>query len=350
MTDEKKKKAGKARWIGVPQETRKALVSQAAHARWQKADGVRVADYRGEVDLAGFVLACAVLDDGTRVLSERSVSSALAHERTPADYSRKQVAAAAGQEVLPAFISPTLAKYLPPEARKKLANPIRYQLKKGFGIPAIGIEATLLADICEAFLSAREDGALSPAELGKAKAADRLMRALARVALVALIDEATGFQVARDRDELQKLLAKYVSEEHRPWMQKFPNEYYVELFRLRNVKTDDVRKRPQYFGKLTNDVVYSRLLPGMLPKLDEVNPTNEQGRRARKHHQHLLEQGDEHLTRHLAGVVYLMRSSANWTEFMKALNRASPVQAEQPAPALEAEAAAEDSGIGRRKR
>lgn len=327
MVDEKKKMAGKARWIGVPEETRKMLVSQAAHARWKKeADVVRVADYRGEIDLAGFELGCAVLDDGTRVLSERSVSVALGHQRHPADYDRKQVAAATGQEVLPAFISSVVANYLPASAKSKLANPIRYQLKKGFGIPAIGVEATLLADICEAFLAAREDGVLPQEELGKARAADRLMRALARVALVALIDEATGFQVVRDRDELQKLLAKYVSEEHRPWMQKFPNEFYVELFRLRNVKTDDVRKRPLYFGKLTNDLVYSRLLPGMLPKLDEVNPTNEQGRRARKHHQHLLEQGEEHLKKHLTGLVYLMRSSASWTDFMKAVNRAAPVQ------------------------
>ena len=109
-------------------------------------------------------------------------------------------------------------------------------------------------------------------------------------------------------------------------MQVFPNEFYVELFRLRNVKTDDVRKRPLYFGKLTNDLVYSRLLPGILPKLDGVNPTNEQGRRARKHHQHLKDQGEEHLKTHLAGLVYLMRSCGSWAEFMKAVNKAAPIQ------------------------
>jgi hypothetical protein len=59
---------------------------------------------------------------------------------------------------------------------------------------------------------------------------------------------------------------------------------------LRNLKTDDVRKRPPYFGKLTNDLVYSRLVPGMLPRLDEVNPVNQHGNRARRHHQHLLKQ------------------------------------------------------------
>ena len=326
--DEKKQSAGKARWVGVPEATKKALVSKAAHARWQKAEGVRVAEYPGEIKLAGIQLSCAVLDDGTRVLSERGVSSALGHLRLPDDYNRKNLAAAAGDEVFPAFLSPSVASFLPEEVRRKLAHPIRYQLRKNFGIPAIGIEATLLADICEAFLAARESGTLPSEDNGKAKAADVLMRALARVALVALIDEATGFQVVRDRDELQKLLEKYVSEEHRPWMRTFPDEYYVELFRLRNVKTDDVRKRPLYFGKLTNDVVYSRLLPGMLPRLDEVNPANDQGRRSRKHHQHLMKQGEEHLKKHLMGVVYLMRASASWNDFMQALDRASPIQAD----------------------
>jgi hypothetical protein len=338
MTDENKKKAGKARWIGVPKAERKVLVSKAAHARWKKDAGtVRVADYRGEVDLAGHKLACAVLDDGTRVLSERSLSAALDHQRHPADYDRKQLATAAGEEVLPAFVSSVAANYLSAATKTKLANPIRYQLKKGFGIPGVGVDATLLADICESYLAAREDGVLPVEEVGKARAADRLMRALARVGLVALIDEATGFQVVRDRDELQRLLEKYVSEEHRPWMQKFPNEFYVELFRLRNLKTDDVRKRPLYFGKLTNDLVYARLLPGMLPKLDEVNPTNDQGRRARKHHQHLLESGEAHLNKHIAGLVYLMRSSTNWADFMRSVNKAAPIQVDVD-PQLELDA------------
>lgn len=326
-SDKKKQKAGAARWSGVSESDKKSLVSRAAHARWRANEAqIRVAAYRGTVNLAGITLDCAVLDDGTRVLSERSVAAAVGHERHPADYERKQEALIQGADVLPSFLTNPVAEFLPPAARAKLANPIRYQVTKGFGIPAIGIEATSLADICEAFLTARDKQVLPPDAVGKADAADRLMRALARVALVALIDEATGFQVARDRDALQKLLEQYVSEEHRPWMQKFPNEFYIELFRLRNLKTDDVKKRPQYFGMLTNDIVYDRLLPGMLPRLEEVNPSNDKGRRARKHHQHIVGQGEEHLRSHLAGLVYLMRSSSSWTEFKKALDRAAPVQ------------------------
>lgn len=324
MPDEKKKKAGKARWIGVSKSEQKTLVTKAAHARWKK-ERILLADAPGEVQLGGFTIKCAVLKDKRRVFSERSLSDAMGHRRDASEYARRLEEQESGVASLPVLITPTVRQFLPPEAVEKLAKPIRYRLHANFGIPAFGIEATALADICEAYLAAREAGVLLPADLPKAAAADKLMRALARVAIVALIDEATGYQVVRDRDELQKLLEKYVSEEHRPWSRVFPNEFYIELFRLRKLTTDDIRKRPAYFGHLTNDIVYDRLVPGMLPRLQELNPTDEKGRRARKHFQNLTEStGEQHLRTHLAGVVMLMKASSSYDEFHAALDRAAP--------------------------
>jgi hypothetical protein len=279
------------------------------------------------ITLGGVQMNCAVLKDGRRVISERSFSTALGHERRPEEYEKRKQALAAGEAALPVFVTPNVVPFLPPGVAEKLAKPIRYQVTEGFGIPAYGVEATLIADICEAFIAAREAGALSPEEQPKAVAALTLIRALARVAIVALIDEATGYQVIRARDELQRLLEKYVSEEFREWSRAFPDEFYIELFRLRNLTTDDVRHRPSYFGHLTNDIVYDRIIPGMLPRLKEVNPTNEKGRRARKHHMHITSsEGEKHLRSHVAGVVMLMKSHTNYNEFKRALDRAAPKQ------------------------
>lgn len=328
MVDKKKQEAGRARWAGVAKSERKALVSKAAHARWKNKDVV-LAQHKGVVKLGSFEFACAVLSDGRRVLSERSISLQLGHRRHPDEYERRRAEAEAGELSLPVLISPRIRPFLSPEAVERLGKPIRYQLIEGFGIPAFGVEATLLADVCEAFLAARDANALLPEELPVAESAYRLMRALARVAIDALIDEATGYQVVRDRDELQRLLEKYVSEEFRSWTHFFPDEFYIELFRLRGITTDDVRKRPAYFGHLTNDIVYDRLVPGMLPKLQQVNPVNDRGRRARAHTQHLNSPGADHLRKHLTGVVMLMKASANYPDFKRALDRAAPKQ--QPA-------------------
>lgn len=325
MVDEKKQNAGRRRWEGVSKSEQKSLVSKAAHARWKKRDVV-LAQHQGVVKIGAFEFKCAVLSDGRRILSERSISDGIGHRRDAREYERRRAEAESGELSLPVFVSPRVRPFLSPEALERLAKPIRYQAIEGFGIPAFGVEAVVLADVCEAFLAARDAGALSPEELSIAESAYRLMRSLARVAIVALIDEATGYQVVRDRDELQRLLEKYVSEEFRPWQPLFPDEFYIELFRLRNITTDDVRKRPQYFGHLTNDIVYERLIPGALPKLQEVNPANEKGRRSRKHTQHFEKIGKEHLQKHLTGVVMLMKAATNYAEFKRALDRAAPKQ------------------------
>ncbi len=49
------------------------------------------------------------------------------------------------------------------------------------------------------------------------------MTAFAKTGLVAVIDEVTGYQYDRERDELQKLLSAYISEELMPWTKRFPD-------------------------------------------------------------------------------------------------------------------------------
>lgn len=339
MPDENKKKAAQARWNDVSAESRKAIMSKASHARWKK-DGVELALHKGVVKIGDFELSCAVLANGRRVISERSFCDSIQHRRHPEDYREKAAQTSSGILPLPAFVSPAVRQFLSPEALEKLQKPIRYRTIDGFGIPAIGMDATVVADLCEAYLGARDAGFLDSKDMPKATAAYHLMRAFARVALVALIDEATGYQVERDKDELQRLLDKYVAEEYRRYTPMFPTEFYAQIFRLRNVNTEDFRKRPAYFGRLTNDVVYQRMLPGMLDRLRLVNPKNEDGTRPRKHHQHLsTEQGVQHLREHLLSVVALMRASRTWSEFESLIDRALPKQVvEEPLALVEAKA------------
>ena len=56
-----------------------------------------------------------------------------------------------------------------------------------------------------------------------------IMTAFAKTGLVAVIDEVTGYQADRDRDELQKVLEKYISAELLPWAKRFPDEFYAAV-------------------------------------------------------------------------------------------------------------------------
>lgn len=80
-----------------------------------------------------------------------------------------------------------------------IENPIKFRHRTGGGV-AFGYPATILADICDAILAARKEGKLQKQQEHLAERAELLVRGFARVGIVALIDEATGYQ--RDREKM----------------------------------------------------------------------------------------------------------------------------------------------------
>jgi hypothetical protein len=143
------------------------------------------------------------------------------------------------------------------------------------------------------------------------------------VGIIALIDEATGFQKDRTRDALARILDAFITKELQPWLRTFPSEFYQEMFRLRGLTYDPNNvKRPQYFGVLTNNVVYKRIAPGVLDELKAAIPKNAWGRPTAKFFQLLTKSvGYPKLREHLGAVVALMKTSDSWDDFMTKLNK-----------------------------
>src|SRR5258708_29379167 len=56
------------------------------------------------------------------------------------------------------------------------------------------------------------------------------------LALLALVDEATGFQATRDREALQEMLDRFLRHELAAWAKRFPDQFYEHIFRLRGWK------------------------------------------------------------------------------------------------------------------
>lgn len=191
---------------------------------------------------------------------------------------------------------------------------------------ASGYNAELLPEVCEVYLKAREAGALSTQQERIAAQAEIIMRGLATVGIIALVDEATGFQGIRARDALAKVLEAFIAKELQAYVRTLPPDFYSEIFRLRGLDypTETVKK-PQYFGHLTNDVVYKRLAPGVLDELQSVTPKDEKGRRKHKYFQRLTSNvGYPKLREHLGSVVTLMKLSSNWDDFARKLDQIHP--------------------------
>lgn len=318
---------GHARAAALSKDERKEIAQRAAVSRWHKDTPQAVRD--GVLKIGDVEIECAVLEDGTRVLSERALTKGFGGKRGGAHWRRKQ-AGNAGAD-LPVFLSAkNISSNLPKDLIKALSEPIMYRPVNG-GRVGHGVEATLLPKICTALMDLREKGLLHPSQMAIAEQAGILVWGLAGVGIVALVDEATGYQDIRSRDNLRRLLEAYVAPEFLPWTKKFPDEFYKELFRLRGWAYDPMSvKRPVLVGYLTENIVYKRLPDGVLEELKRLNPKNESGRRKHRHHQFLTDDiGNPHLEKHVASAITLMKISPTYKTFKKHLDKALPIPKSQ---------------------
>ncbi|GAA2746298.1 hypothetical protein GCM10009868_31140 [Terrabacter aerolatus] len=140
-------------------------------------------------------LTCYVLDDGTRVLTQASFLQALGRHRRANTRS--------GSAIPPILQGRAIAPFIPDDVLAK-ARPITFKLPNGGR--ASGYNAELLPAICEIYLQARDAKASPYQQLHVARQAEVLVRGLARVGIIALVDEATGYQEVQQRDALARIL------------------------------------------------------------------------------------------------------------------------------------------------
>lgn len=322
------KKGGKARAEKLSKEERREIARLAAATRWH--GDVPQARAEGILNFGEVSIPCAVIDtpEGpVRVLTQRGVFVALGRHKNP----NTGQASIANK---PAFLA---AKNLTPYITEELERswtPIRFKMKHSIGgyqgNIAFGYRADILPMVCRVFLDAEADGKLLPSQKHISLHARMLLTGLGTVGIIGLVDEATGFQDERAKNALAQILEQFIAKELRRWVKTFPLDYFKELCRLRGVVFAPNLQMPQYFGHLTNNVIYSRLAPGVLHELKRVNPS-ENGKRRAKHHQHLSESiGNPALLQHLGSVVTLMKLSSTWEEFMLILDRLHPPERDMP--------------------
>lgn len=282
-------------------------------------DHLMKATHFGKLNIGERELNCAVLEDGSRIISKSAVFKAF--ERTKRGRKKGEVRVI-DMPNLPSFIDANNLKgYINGELKEILLNPIRYKAKNGREIE--GYKADIIPLLCDVYLSARMNNTLTKQQENLAIVSEIIVRSLSKIGIVALVDEATGYQIDREKDALQKLLSKYISKELLPWAKRFPDEFYKEMFRLREWDYPTPgSKKPGIVGYYTNKFVYDYLPPGVKEELQNNNPIISPGRRKFKHHQFLTEDiGNPHLEKHLVKVITLMQASDTWEEYIKKFNR-----------------------------
>jgi hypothetical protein len=321
---------GKARASVLSAEERRAIARTAALARWgERQDAPRqasespgkpikpeeispsthvenpfpVALFPGKLKMADAEFSVYVLDNGKRVMAQREVVRVLTGRRESGKLNLQ---------------SHALRGYIDPEeiARQTLQFSI-----PGTQYIANGYEATLLLDICDAYLRAREHAAdaLTPTQLEIAKQAEIITRACAKVGIIALIDEATGYQAFRKKQELQLKLQAFIAEDLQEWALMFPQEFWFELARLEGVHYSP-RSRPLRWGKYIMAFVYDAI-DGNGEVGKELRRINPDPHFKQNHHQWLKDFGRSKVHDQVERVTTIMKLCDDMEDFKKKFAR-----------------------------
>ncbi len=315
-------KGGKARAKKLTKEERSAIAKNAAQKRWDKGKVIASATHEGFLTIGGMEIPCAVLEDGRRVLTQSGVMVALGRARQAKgrDYYD-------GDVNLPSFLTAKNLKPFIPQELSVTSSQVEFRTLRG--AKAFGYSAELLPTVCGVFLDAKSANVLLANQAHIADRALTLIRGFANVGIIALVDEATGYQYERPRRDLEEYLSKFLSESLRKWVRTFPGDYFKHLCRLKNVPLRPDMKLPQYFGHLTNDLVWKRIAPGLLRALKERKI--ERGSKSNKLHSWTSEDlGRPELLLHLGTVVGLMKINNDYDTFHAQLDRVAPIFPDEP--------------------
>jgi hypothetical protein len=312
-------KGGHARANVLTREERRDIARQAVAARWARAgktvtfevkpdpelipdkpstDGLPFSMLRGTLQIGNVQLECHVLSDTRRVLTQREVVRVIT----------------AGRE------SGNLQAYL--QTKVFADNPLDLGAMIQFKVPgtqyiANGNEATILIEICERYLEARNTGILRGKQRDLAKQAEIIMRACAKVGIIALIDEATGYQKIRAKQALQLKLKAFIAEDMQEWAHMFDEEFFFELARMEGIHYSP-RSRPIRWGKYIMAFVYDAIDQDVGNTLRELNPGPHY---KQNHHQWLETYGRQRVHDHLQRVIAVMKLCNDMKDFRAKFER-----------------------------
>lgn len=153
--------------------------------------------YQGKLNIGEKLLDCAVLENETRVISQSAIFKAFG--RTKRGRAKDEIRV----PNMPSFLDANnLQPFIGEDLRREL---MQIEYRNLSGSKTTGYSALILPLICDVYLAAREKGQLAKQQYHLAKAAEILVRSFAKIGIIALIDEATGFQSFRKKDALRFL-------------------------------------------------------------------------------------------------------------------------------------------------
>src|SRR6266536_3636350 len=142
------RKGGRARAEILPPERKSEIARAGAIARWSKE--LPQAEYEGAFSLGGMPFACAVLPNGTRIITQAAFLRSLGRSRSP----KAGTGVLSTVDGLPFFLQAEVLRPFISEELMASTTPIFYRTKSGG--KGGGYDAHLLPQVAEVYLRFRD--------------------------------------------------------------------------------------------------------------------------------------------------------------------------------------------------
>jgi len=259
---------GKARMASLSPTERTSIAKRGAKARWDAAkkleDPNRIPEAlcQGELEIGAVAVDCYVLDNLRRLIHKRAMAKALGMK------------SGGGNVFVRAMNRKGLGSVISEELRHKIDNPIVFKtLTSDLGH---GYEATVLIDICNAIIDAHKADKLGKGQDMLLVQAEIIVRASAKLGIVALVDDATGFIADKRREAYRELFRDFIRDEFREYKSEFPDQFFDMIYKLYGIpRKRDAKNHPQFFAGFIRKYIYAPLANSngaILEMLDEKNP------------------------------------------------------------------------------
>ena len=281
---------------------------------------------RGQLPLGGIEnVDCANAHDGRKVL--RLISAQSFFQIIGVSYN---VHNPSGNLAVP-FGHPKMMSSRERKIFEDLAHPIR--LMDG-NVEKDYYDHALLIDYAKAILRLRRAKRLPDTFADYANNCELFIMGLANVGLAAMIDEATGYDKQKKRQEYLELFREYIREHQSKWEKEFSDEFFDGIYGIYHLEKTDRNRHPQFFAHFILRYIYTPLANSkgaILEMLKEKDPVVSSGRgRKYKLHQFLSDNvGKPELQRHLSSVCTLLRISDDKGMFDRLFRRAFPQRGDQ---------------------
>ncbi len=323
MTENFRSKGGLKRAEALSSKRRSEIAKKAAESRWSA--NLPEADFEGEFLIDGNVVSCAVLRDERRVITQTTFLKALGRSRSP----KAGTGVLSTVDQLPVFLQAKALKSFINKELEVSTKPIFFRTRSGK--KGVGYDATLINKVADVYLAYGEHCLIEKGSVPKRYkkmvfAANAIKNAFAETGVIALIDEATGYQDVRNRMALQEVFEAVLQRELAAWAKRFPDEFYKQIYRLRGWEWRGRHiNPPQVVAHYTNDFIYDRIAPGLRQELISRMPKSESGNNKGRLHQLFTDDiGHPLLAQHVHMVTMFMKAANTWDDFKVNLDKVAP--------------------------